>query len=142
MGGNIVLTELKGARHFSTGARRDDDTGKPKLTYIPWDIMDRVANHYERGALKYSDENWRRGIPSSTVLDSLMRHVRQYYMGCEDDDHLSAIVFNALCLIYNEDKKTDNEEVYDLPKWWLDRKFWTQAMYDAYYENLEKEEII
>ena len=136
------IDEGDNTRYFSSGARRDSDKGKHKFTYLPIDVLGRVADHYEEGAKKYGDHNWRKGIPSTTIMDSLLRHVAAYYQGQDDEDHLSAIVFNALCLIYNEDKMTDNEEVYDLPKWWLDRKFWTQAMYDAYYENLEKEDII
>ena len=110
-------------RYFKTGARRDSDKGKPKFTYLPFDVLDRVAKHYEEGAKKYGDHNWRMGIPSTTILDSLLRHVVAYYKGLNDEDHLSAIVFNALCLIYNEDKMTDNEDVFDMPKWWKDRGF-------------------
>lgn len=117
------IDEEDDTRYFSSGARRDSDKGKHKFTYLPFDILGRVADHYEEGAKKYGDHNWRKGIPSTTIMDSLLRHVAAYYQGQDDEDHLSAIVFNTLCLIYNEDKMTDNEEVYDLPKWWKDRGF-------------------
>ena len=110
-------------RQYPTGAKRDSDIGKPKFTYLPFDILDRVAKHYENGASKYGDHNWRRGMPSSEVMDSLFRHLVAYYQGKNDEDHLSAIVFNACCLIYNEEKMNDNEDVYDLPKWWKERGF-------------------
>lgn len=124
--GALDLDEAVEGKHnrvYPTGAQRDSDDGKPKLTYIPWDLMDRVAFHYEKGALKYGDDNWRLGMPSVEVLDSLMRHVRKYFMAMDDEDHLSAIIFNAFCLIYNEDSFADNPDVYDLPKWWVEKGF-------------------
>ena len=117
------IDEEDDTRYFSSGARRDSDKGKHKFTYLPFDILGRVADHYEEGAKKYGDHNWRKGIPSTTIMDSLLRHVAAYYQGQDDEDHLSAIVFNTLCLIYNEDKMSDNEVVYDMPKWWKDRGF-------------------
>ncbi len=108
-------------RKYSTGAQRDSDKGKPKLTYLPFDLFDRLAKHYEMGADKYGDDNWRKGMNSKDVLDSLMRHVRCYFMGMEDEDHLSAIIFNAFCLMYNE--KEFDQEVHDLLTWWKDKGF-------------------
>lgn len=127
--------ELKGARHFSTGARRDDDTGKPKLTYIPFDLLDRPAFHLMEGAKKYGDHNYRKGIPSVEVFESLLRHVRLYYMGATDEDHLSAIQANLWFLMHNEAHHANDKNVHNLPQWWFDRGFWTQEMFDEYYKK-------
>jgi len=41
------------------------------------------------GAAKYNDRNWERGgIPFGRYIDSLKRHISQYEMGMEDEDHL------------------------------------------------------
>lgn len=123
------------SRHFSTGARRDDDTGKPKLTYIPFDLLDRPAFHLMEGAKKYGDHNYRKGIPSVEVFESLLRHVRLYYMGATDEDHLSAIQANLWFLMHNEAHHANDKNVHNLPQWWFDRGFWTQEMFDEYYKK-------
>ena len=44
-------------RQFSTGAVRDTDQNKPAMETLPWDLMDRVAVHYDRGGAKYGYNN-------------------------------------------------------------------------------------
>lgn len=119
----VKSPQKKDIRVYSTGANRDSDEGKPLLTFIPWDIMDRVANHYMIGAEKYGDDNWRKGMPSTEIIQSLMRHMRAYFMGMDDEDHLSAMAFNINCLIYNEEKMRNNPDVYDMPQWWHSKGF-------------------
>ena len=65
----------------------------------------------------YGDGNWRKGMRSTRILNSLSRHLQQYIIGDKEEDHLSAIIFNAFCLMLNEEKFADNEEVHDLDHW-------------------------
>jgi len=104
-------------REFSTGAVRDTEEGKPPMEFIPWDLMDRVAEHYGAGAKKYGEDNWRLGQPKKAVYASLMRHARKYFMGDDSEDHLSAIIWNAFSLMhtdvyYKGDKYLDNLQSY------------------------------
>ncbi len=101
-------------RTFNTGSMRDDATGKPRMELLPWDLLLRVAKWYTLGAQKYGDNNWRRGQPQSQCLGSLMRHVVKYVIGMRDEDHLSAIVFNALSMMNVDERFRDNPELYDL----------------------------
>ena len=72
--------------------------GKGDMCSIPWESILRLSVHYEEGAKKYRRWNYRQGdgIPLSSYLDSAMRHLAKYMSGCDDEDHLSAAVFNIL----------------------------------------------
>ena len=39
----------------------------------------------------------------SRCIDSAKRHIDQYIMGMKDEDHLSAAVWNLLCIIHFEE---------------------------------------
>jgi hypothetical protein len=86
-------------QEFSTGARRDTQTGKGRFDLLPPYALYRLARHYENGSFKYGDENWCRGIPLRRYLDSASRHLNKVLMGLQDEDHLIAIAWNILCLV-------------------------------------------
>lgn len=106
-------------RKFTTGSVRDDATGKPRMELIPYDLLMRVSVWYALGADKYGDNNWRLGQPKSAVMGSLLRHLTKYMMGMTDEDHLSAVIWNAFSLMnvdmYYKDN-TDLNNLYELPK--------------------------
>ena len=93
------ITKDSGERQeFETGARRDIQTGKPRFDLIPILPLRMLAELYGRGAEKYGDSNWRKGIPFRRVYASLLRHVFQWAEGDTSEDHLSAVCFNAMAL--------------------------------------------
>jgi hypothetical protein len=55
------------------------------------------------GAKKYAERNWERGMPFSRCVASLKRHLMKYQQGKRDEDHLAAIMFNAMALIHYEE---------------------------------------
>lgn len=61
---------------------------------MPWDIIQRLALHYEKGASKYDARNWEKGLPLSNFFDSAMRHLIQWSLGNDDEDHLIAVIWN------------------------------------------------
>ena len=78
-----------------TGAVRSASEGRGRYDLLPGIVMDRLAKHLEKGAEKYGDNNWRKGMFVRRYLCSLLRHAFQIADGDETEDHLSAIVFNA-----------------------------------------------
>lgn len=98
---------------FPSGAVRDMGEGKGRMDLLPWLALIRVSKHYENGAEKYGEHNWEIGIPSSSFLDSALRHLAKYADGWRDEDHLSAAAFNILGLIHNEEKK--RADLLDVP---------------------------
>lgn len=90
---------------FKTKAVRDTEEGKIMWSLLPFEALKRVAQHYTNGAKKYSANNWRQGIPTERFFSSALRHLIQWRLGERDEDHLSAVVFNILGIIYNEETK-------------------------------------
>ncbi len=72
--------------------------------------MKRVAEMYMRGADKYGESNWEKGMPTSRILASLLRHIEAYRCGDREEDHLAAVVWNALALIHFENTEWDDYE--------------------------------
>lgn len=59
-----------------------------------------VAKHFEEGALKYGDNNWRKGIPVRCYIDSAVRHYLKFLRGDRDEPHDRAFCWNILCCIW------------------------------------------
>lgn len=102
---------------FSSGAQRDMHGGKGRMDLLPWAAIIEVSKHCEAGALKYGTHNVDKGIPTSSLLDSAMRHAAKYLDGQEDEDHLLAAAWNLLWEIEMRCKKP---ECVDTP--WKEKK--------------------
>lgn len=102
---------------FSTGAQRDMHGGKGRMDLLPWAAIIEVSKHCEAGALKYGEHNVDKGIPTSSLMDSAMRHAAKYLDGQEDEDHLLAAAWNLLWAIEMRCKKP---ECVDTP--WREEK--------------------
>lgn len=100
---------------FSTGAVRDDASDKPRMELLPLDLLMRVATWYTLGAQKYGGHNWRKGQSVSHCVGAILRHLTKWVMGEREEDHLSAIVFNALSIMnvemYHADKDVNDLDV-------------------------------
>jgi len=81
-------------RTFETGARRDQAAGKGRFDLLNWDMIERDAQLLERGALKYDDNNWQKGIPLKSFQDSAARHLSQLIRGDRSEDHAAAVRWN------------------------------------------------
>lgn len=103
-------------RTFSTGAVRDSAEGKPRMELLPQDLLMRVATWYGLGATKYGDDNWKNGQPQKACAGSLLRHLAKYMLGYRDEDHLSAVVFNALSMMNVDMYFKDNPDLYNYPE--------------------------
>jgi hypothetical protein len=88
---------------FDTGAVRDAAEGKPRLELVSPFMEERLGLWLEAGARKYEDRNWEKGIPFSRCIASLKRHVMRFQMGLKDEDHLAAIVCNAMFLMHYQE---------------------------------------
>lgn len=102
---------------FSTGAQRDMHGGKGRMDLLPWAAIIEVSKHCEAGAVKYGVHNVDKGIPTSSLLDSAMRHAAKYLDGQTDEDHLLAAAWNLLWAIEMRCKKP---ECVDTP--WREKK--------------------
>jgi len=94
-------------------AMREPETGKGRYDLISPFFIKRLAIHFERGANKYADRNWEKGMPFSRYLNSAERHLEQLKMGCEDEDHLIACIWNLAAIVHHQE--LDELQWDDLP---------------------------
>ena len=87
---------------FDTGSVRDLPDGKPRFGLLPWYVLNRWADHMGKGAVKYKDNNWRRGQPLSRYFESAIRHLYNWAEGDTTEDHLAAALFNVGGLMWTE----------------------------------------
>ena len=77
-----------------------------------------VAKHFEEGAKKYGENNWRKGIPVRCYIDSAIRHYLKWLRGDQDEPHDRAFCWNILCAMWtcenkpelNDYRKKDEED--------------------------------
>jgi hypothetical protein len=121
MAGCPKLKDSGARREFSTGAVRDAAEGKGRYDLLPFQAIERLAQVYEAGALKYDDENWRKGIPCRKYLDSALRHLCKHGQGRRDEDHLAQALWNICGLIETEFMVSQGilpAELADMPDWY------------------------
>jgi hypothetical protein len=104
-------------QEFETGARRDTQDGKPRYGLIPVEPLYRLAMHYTKGADKYDDNNWTKGIPMSRSWESLERHVQAFKSGDKVEDHLAAIAWNAFALMWYEERMPEMNDLAEYLCW-------------------------
>ena len=69
--------------------------------YSGWyDMFLELAVHFEAGAKKYGENNWRRGIPVHCYIDSAVRHFLKFLRGDSDERHDRAFCWNLICCIW------------------------------------------
>lgn len=61
------------------------------------EAMLEVAKHFEDGARKYGDNNWKKGLPCSCYIDSALRHMMKQAAGWDDEPHARAVLWNLMC---------------------------------------------
>jgi len=84
-------------------AIRDTADNKPRPDLISPFAEERQGHWLRMGATKYTERNWEKGMPFSRCVASLRRHIMKYQQGMRDEDHLAAIMFNAMALIHYEE---------------------------------------
>jgi len=87
---------------FTTGAVRDTQEGKGRYDLLPFQAIERLAIHYENGAKKYGDHNWRKGMPLMRYFSSAMRHMFRWVWRYTDEDHLAAAIWNLCSILETE----------------------------------------
>lgn len=98
---NYEIKDSGSYRTFETGAIRDDggDELKGRYDLLPWNAIEAVAVHCQKGAKKYGENNVRKGLPAWSLYDSAMRHLNKWFRGWNDEDHLVSAAWNILWLL-------------------------------------------
>jgi hypothetical protein len=90
-------------QQFDTGAVRDTATDKPRIDLISPFAKRRLGEWLRKGAAKYAERNWEKGMPISRVLASLERHLTAYEAGDSSEDHMAAVMCNAMFILHYEE---------------------------------------
>lgn len=90
-------------KQFDTGAMRDLASDKPRPDLMNPMVDMRLSMHFAKGARKYKERNWEKGIDEERYVASAKRHMNQWLMGEEDEDHLIAWLWNVYCLVATEE---------------------------------------
>ena len=84
------------------------------ITYVYFSIdPTKIAKHFEDGAKKYGDNNWRKGIPVKFYIDSGVRHYLKFKRGDTDEPNDRAFVWNMLCAIGTVMNHTEVDDYYN-----------------------------
>lgn len=69
-----------------------------------------VSKHFEEGAKKYGENNWQKGIPLHSYIDSAIRHLLKYWNGETDERHDRAFCWNIICAIWTMENKPEMDD--------------------------------
>jgi hypothetical protein len=92
-------------------AFRDSDENKPDfIDAISWTALDRFVQYMESKKKRFGVGNFKKGMPIERYERALIRHFKKYVKNKyekgndeKDQDHLSAIIFNGLGIIHEEE---------------------------------------
>lgn len=80
---------------------------KPKWSLIDFDTLEGALKVFEFGKEKYGIDNWKKGLLTTEICESLMRHLVSY-LNSDDLDketnlpHVDHILCNAIMLAYTQ----------------------------------------
>ena len=97
-------------REFPSGARRDSDADATRYDLISPQAMERLAATYAEGAIKYSDHNFRKGIPYSVMANHALRHIYRWLAGEDGEDHLAHAAWGIFGLIEFEETRPELDD--------------------------------
>ena len=110
---------------FHTKAQRDKREGKGRYDLLSPFFLKRVALVLEQGAKHYGERNWEKGIPICRTIDSTIRHMQQFLMRMNDEDHLANCACNIMFLshtIQMINRGVLSRELDDRPEWTNERR--------------------
>jgi cytochrome P450 len=111
------LQDSGARKKIKGGGYRDRAKGKGRFDLISPFALRRLADVYEKGAEKFDDRNWEQGLPFSWCIDSALRHIAQYMMGMEDEDHIGQAAWNLFAIMHFQE--LERKDLDDLPHYLL-----------------------
>ena len=72
-----------------------------------------LSKHFADGMKKYGKDNWKKGIPISSYMDSGIRHYLKVLAGWTDEFHDRSFVWNMMCAIWTMNNKPELDDFTD-----------------------------
>jgi hypothetical protein len=85
---------------------------KLKWSLVDFDSLEEMVKVLEFGIEKYEIDNWKLGMPTLEICESMLRHLFAYMRGENSDSesglsHIGHIMCNAMFLSYMEKNKPE-----------------------------------
>lgn len=92
------------------------NTNKLKWSLVDFKSLEPMVKVLEFGATKYAKDNWKKGMPVSEVMESLLRHCFAMLAGEEIDpesgeQHIGHIQCNAMFISYMMNEKRQFNDI-------------------------------
>mgnify|MGYP001421509379 FL=1 len=88
---------------YETGATRSADAEGVRYDLVPPEGVEAVARAMHVGAVTHGDNNWKKGLRNSILVNHAMRHIVEYMKeGNTAEDHIGHALANLMMLKWNE----------------------------------------
>ncbi len=88
---------------YETGATRSADAEGVRYDLVPPEGVEAVARAMHVGAVTHGDNNWKKGLRNSILVNHAMRHIVEYMKeGNTKEDHIGHALANLMMLKWNE----------------------------------------
>lgn len=91
------------AQHQATEQGRKADSGKPRLSLLPWRAVSQIVDVLEFGAAKYEPNNWKH-VPNARqrYFDAAMRHLLAWWDGerLDTESGLPHLAHAGCCILF------------------------------------------
>lgn len=88
---------------YETGATRSADAEGVRYDLVPPEGVEAVARAMHVGAVTHGDNNWKKGLRNSILVNHAMRHIVEYMKeGNTTEDHIGHALANLMMLKWNE----------------------------------------
>ena len=77
---------------------------------IPPEALLELGEVFGEGAIRHGDENWKKGMPNSVVINHMMRHLLLYMKGDRNEPHMGKVMFGCCVLIWNAENNINLED--------------------------------
>ena len=104
-----------GAQQLNNESALRYDSGKIRYDLLPADALEALALVYTKGAEKYADRNWEKGMSWSRCFASLMRHIWAFWRGELYDPetkchHMAMAAWNCFALCSYSLRQIGNDD--------------------------------
>ena len=90
---------------------------KPKWSQVDFKSLEPMVQVLEYGEIKYSKMNWKKGLPATEIIESLLRHTFAMLGGEELDKesglpHIGHLLSNGMFLSYVLKEKPEFNDIF------------------------------
>ena len=88
---------------YETGATRSSDVSGVRYDLVPPEGVEAVAKAMHVGAVTHGDNNWKKGLKNSVLVNHAIRHIVEYLKeGNTTVDHIGHALANLMMLKWND----------------------------------------